>query len=116
MAPVNILWIDLYYFSRNSMSTSLRRLLFYSILSQVVGCFMKMTPTVRLPPEVHRSAKYLNALQLAFKNENVLLKLKIIRCYETVHTNKIVNISVGPLAAVTSKSVAEVNILAFNTN
>src|SRR5699024_8702809 len=98
------------YFIRNSMPSSVWFLLMAAISGQSFSSLMVMIPLIEIPREVHRSVKCLNSLQLALLRPQLYYKLKLMTFHESLLTDKKINLTVGPLAPITSRTILEVNI------
>ncbi len=113
LPPVNILWVDLFYFNRNHMTTIIQVLLFCAIFAQLFAGAYVVLPALFIPGAVHQSAKVVPRVQIATVPtgkglHHLHCKLRLMAFYEAVNVARRVNISVGPLAPFSSRLLVEV--------
>lgn len=112
LPPVNILWVDLFYFNRNHMTTIIQVLLFCAIFAQLFAGAYIVLPSLFIPGAVHQSAKVVPRVQIATtpngKSGHLHCKLRLMAFYEAVNVARRVNISIGPLAPFSSRLLVEV--------
>lgn len=108
--PINIIWIVSLHYSEDSFNST-NSVIVLAIGYQLVAILNILVPMTLVAEEFSSFIQYLHPIQWHIQKQYIRLKLDIFNLYHLLNGKSRIAFTVGPIAHITPKSMADVRFL-----